>query len=73
MIIINILYAIVHILYFITSFFIVYHLVRYSIHSSLNHIALVIFIAVSIPLIISNVILFNLVNWPNLLANILPQ
>lgn len=72
MIIINILYFIVLILYLLTSFFIVYHLVKYSIHSSLNHIALIIFIVVSIPLILSNVILFNLVNWQGLLANFIP-
>jgi len=69
--IINILYVVLLISYLLTSFFIIYHLVRYSIHSSLNYIALVVFIAVSIPLVISNILLFSYVNWSALLANVM--
>lgn len=70
--IINLLYFLLILMYIITSFFIIYHLVKYSIHSSLNYAALILFIAVSAPLLIINIVLFSMVNWTVIIGNLLP-
>lgn len=72
MVVINILYLLFILLYIFASLFIIYHLVKYTIHSSLNYVALVVFIAVSIPLLIGNIILFNMINWKEIISNFLP-
>ncbi|MFA6047365.1 MAG: hypothetical protein WCV59_02015 [Parcubacteria group bacterium] len=63
------LYAIIIIMFVVTYFFIIYHLVRYSLKPSLNNIVLPIFIIGSTLLLISNVALFFSVNWQIFLAN----
>ena len=67
---INILYGIILLSYILISVFIVYHLAKYTIHSSLNYAALIIFIVISIPLIISNIILFSLVDWTGIINSL---
>ncbi|HPN96190.1 MAG TPA: hypothetical protein PLK35_00325 [Candidatus Moranbacteria bacterium] len=64
------LYAILVILFIITAFFIVYHLSKYSLNSSLNKIMLPIFIILSALLLLSNVLLFFSINWNSLLRNL---
>jgi len=64
-----ILYGIIILIYVVTYFFIVYHLVRYSLKPSLNTIILPIFIVGSALLLISNVMLFFAIDWRIFFAN----
>lgn len=63
------LYSIIILIYTVTYFFIVYHLVRYSLKPSLNTLILPIFIIGSTLLLISNIMLFFAVDWRVFLAN----
>jgi len=53
--------------YVLLSFFIVYHLAKYSLDASLNRLMLPIFVVVSILLLASNIILFFSVEWRGLI------
>ena len=69
-IIILALYAVIIITFVLIYFFIVYHMVKYSINASLNKIMLPIFIIASTLLLFSNILLFFSVNWNDLFANL---
>jgi len=66
------LYSIIILIYIIVSFFIVYHLVKYSINSELKIIMLFFFVLVSAGLLISNLALFFSIDWNAIIAEILP-
>ncbi len=61
-----IFYSIIVLFYILTYFFIIYHLARYSINSSLNQKILPLFVIVSALLLISNMLLFLSINWQEL-------
>lgn len=61
--IIYIFYFIIFLFLTVTTFFIVYHFQKYSINASLNKIILPLFIAGSIILLLSNVIIFLSIDW----------
>ena len=64
-----ILYFLIILMFTVTYLFIAYHLVRYSLRPSLNHLVLPIFIIGSTLLLISNVMLFFSIDWHALLSN----
>ena len=64
-----ILFGLLIIIYLFLAFFILYHLTKYSINSSLNSIAIPLFIIVSSLLFISNIVLFLSINWNDVLFN----
>ncbi|MDO8240537.1 MAG: hypothetical protein Q7T51_00935 [Candidatus Moranbacteria bacterium] len=66
------LYGIIILTFLIVSFFIVYHLVTYSINSELNFIMLFLFVAVTAGLLISNLALFFSIDWNMLITDLLP-
>lgn len=51
-------------------FFVIYHLMKFSINSEMNHIMLAVFMVISIVLIISNILLFFSVDWADLVGRI---
>lgn len=65
------LYGLVILMYCLISFFIVYHLVKYSINSELKIIMLVFFVVVSAGLLLSNLALFFSINWNSLINKII--
>ena len=65
------LYAIVVLIYVLISFFIVYHLVRFSADSELKYLMLVVFVLVAAGLLIANAMLFFSLNWNSLISNFL--
>ena len=65
------LYAIIILIYTLTSFFIVYHLVRFSVESEFKVVMLIAFVLVSAGLLLSNLMLFFSINWNSLIANFL--
>ena len=67
-----ILYAIILLSFVLAYFFIIYHMTKYSINLSLNRIMLPLFILVSTLLLFSNIILFFLVDWNDLLSSVFP-
>lgn len=64
------LYAILILIYVLTSLFIVYHLVKYSVTSEMKIIMLVFFVVVSAGLLISNLALFFSIDWNALVSNL---
>lgn len=64
------LYGIILISFVLTYFFIIYHLAKYSLNSSLNKIILPFFIVVSVLLLFSNVFLFFAVDWNDLISRL---
>lgn len=67
MVIINIFYLLILLFYILTVFFIFYHLIKYSINSSLNLLVLPLFVFVAIGLLIFNYLSFSSVDWNNFL------
>jgi len=65
------LYGIIVLTFLIVSFFIIYHLVTYSINSKLKLIMLFLFVTISVALIISNMTLFFSIDWTNLISDLL--
>lgn len=59
-------YSLIVLFYILTYFFIIYHLVRYSINSSLKQKILPLFVIVSALLLISNMLLFLSIDWQEL-------
>lgn len=57
------LYAIIILMYVITSFFIVYHLTKYSLGSEMKTVMLVFFVVVAAGLLFSNLLLFFSIDW----------
>lgn len=70
-IIILALYAIVVLIYVLISFFIVYHLVRFSADSELKYLMLVVFVLVAAGLLLANTMLFFSIDWNLLISNFL--
>jgi hypothetical protein len=70
-IIILALYAIIILIYILISLFIVYHLVRFSLDSEINHIMLVVFILIAAGLLLANAMLFFSLDWNSLISNFL--
>jgi hypothetical protein len=66
------LYAIIILLYFLISLFIVYHLVKYSIDSEFKTVMLVFFVVVSTGLVLGNLLLFFSINWNLLIYKLFP-
>lgn len=64
------LYAVLILIYLLTSLFIVYHLVKYSVTSEMKIIMLVFFVVVSAGLLISNLALFFSIDWNALVLNL---
>jgi hypothetical protein len=67
---ISILYLIIVIIYVIASFFIVYHLIRYSNGSELKTAMLILFVVIASGLLLSNLLLFYSINWNSILAQL---
>jgi len=63
-------YALIVLMYTLASFFIVYHLVKYSIASELKTVMLIVFVLVSAGLLFSNLLLFFSINWNSLINNV---
>jgi len=65
------LYAIIILMYVIASFFVVYHLVKYSINSELKTVMLIFFVVVSTGLLLSNILLFFSIDWNTMISKII--
>lgn len=65
------LYLLIIIMYVLVSFFIVYHLSKYSINSELKLVMLVFFVVVSAGLLFSNLLLFFSIDWNGLIAKLM--
>lgn len=63
-------YVLIILGFVLVYFFIVYHLIRYSINAALNRIIFPLFIVVSILLLASNVILFFAIDWETMLSGL---
>jgi hypothetical protein len=63
-------YFIVIAVYLLISFFIVYHIVRYSISQDFRIVTLSLFVLVSTGLLLSNLALFFSINWNGILATL---
>ena len=63
------LYALVFLMNILFYFFIVYHLIAYSINTHVSRIVVIFFSLVSFGLILSNFLLFSSVNWKLILAS----
>jgi hypothetical protein len=66
-------YGLIILTYILTSLFIVYHIVSYSLNSSFQAISLIIFILVATGLLISNLILFSSIDWNRIFLNLIPS
>lgn len=64
------LYAIIILIYILISFFIVYHLVKYSTVSEFKIVMLVFFVVMSAGLLISNLALFFSIDWNFLISDL---
>ena len=65
------LYSILIILYVITCFFVVYHLVNFSLHSELRIIMLIAFVLLSTGLLAYNGLLFFSIDWNYLIYTLI--
>lgn len=68
--IINSLYLIILLIYFFLAFFILYHLVRYSINPVMKLFSLVFFSVVSAGLLLANISLFFSIDWNRIVSNL---
>jgi len=66
------LYGVVFLVFAFIYFFIVYHLVKYSIDIAFSKIILLIFTVISALLLFSNMLLFFSVDWKTLFEKIIP-
>lgn len=64
------IYALIFLMNILFAFFIIYHLVAYSINSHFSHIMVVFFGIISAILILSNFFLFLSVDWKTILASV---
>ncbi|HCU70735.1 MAG TPA: hypothetical protein DIC35_03185 [Candidatus Moranbacteria bacterium] len=65
------LYSILILFYIITCFFIVYHLVNFSVHSSLKILNVSVFVFLAIGLLIYNVAIFFSIDWNSLVYKLI--
>jgi len=72
-IIIFTLYALFILSYILISFFVAYHLLKYSINPHFSRIMLLVFLVVSAFLLISNLALFFSVDWKTIVIDLLPN
>lgn len=63
-------YLLMMLFYILASFFIAYHLIKFSIASEIKIIMLLLFVSVSAGLIFSNVVIFFSIDWNNLLSQL---
>jgi hypothetical protein len=70
-IIVLFLYGILMLLYIITCFFIVYHLVNFSINSGLKIVTICVFVFLAAGLMIYNMAVFFSIDWNNLFYNLI--
>lgn len=63
-------YLVMMIFYILASFFIAYHLIKFSIASEIKVIMIFLFVSVSAGLIFSNVVLFFSIDWNSLLSQL---
>ncbi|MFZ2188500.1 MAG: hypothetical protein WAV73_03000 [Candidatus Moraniibacteriota bacterium] len=59
--------------YALVSFFIIYHLVKYSINSRFSRTMVIFFSILSLLILISNISLFFSVDWNSLVLEIFPN
>lgn len=64
------LYFLILLLYAVTGYFVVYHLIRYSINSELNKIVIPLFLIITPLLILSNMLLFFSIDWETIFSNL---
>jgi hypothetical protein len=67
------LYALFIFSYILLSFFVAYHLIKYSINPHFSRIMLLVFLVVSAFLLISNLALFFSVDWKTIVIDLLPN
>ena len=63
-------YLVMMIFYILASFFIAYHLIKFSIASEIKVIMIFLFVSVSAGLIFSNVVLFFSIDWNSLTSQL---
>ena len=66
-----ILYAIIVVIYVVTSFFIIYHLSTYSLNLEIRTAMLIFFIIVSTGLLFSNILIFFSTDWNLLISKLI--
>lgn len=64
-------YSLIILMYVLASFFVVYHLVKYSLNSELNTVMLIFFVVVSAGLLFSNLLLFFSIDWNTMLSKLI--
>lgn len=67
------IYALFFLSYALVSFFIIYHLVKYSINSRFSRTMVIFFSIFSLLLLISNISLFFSVDWNSFVLEIFPN
>lgn len=67
------LYALFVLSYVLVSFFVAYHLVKYSINPHFSRIMLSVFLIISFFLLLSNLVLFSSVDWKTTITDLLPN
>lgn len=65
------LYSILLILYIITCFFVIYHLVNFSLRSELKVVMVVAFVLLAAGLVAYNALLFFSIDWNALVYNLI--
>lgn len=70
LLIVSALYIIFLLIYVIISFFIIYHLYKYSTRPGLKTFSVLFYIIISLGLLLSNVFLFFSIDWDKLISNI---
>jgi hypothetical protein len=71
--IIFVLYAVFILSYILVSFFVAYHLIKYTINPKFSRTMLLVFLIVSTFLLISNLVLFFSVDWNIMAVDLLPN
>ena len=64
-----VLYFLLVLGYVLTYFFIIYHLVKYSLRPSLNNLILPVLVVGSVLILFTNIVLFFSVDWSGLLSS----
>jgi hypothetical protein len=64
------LYVVIIITFAIIAGFIAYHLKKYSLNAPLNKILLPLFMAISVLLVFSNLLLFSSIDWAEIISRL---
>jgi hypothetical protein len=67
------LYALFIFSFILVSFFVAYHLVKFSINQKFSRTFVLLFLVVSFLLLLSNLVLFFAVDWNATIANFIPN